>query len=184
VTCAAFETWLDDGMPAGEAPGASAHAASCASCARALAAAQSIEAGLAGAVFTAPAGMTDRVMARVAAHEARRPAARRGVPALDQTLPWWVRAATDPAAIGALALAAVLIWKWDVIAGSGALAFAVLAGAAAGTLPAPSVTPFLPGAGILRIAVAMVLVPAGALLALASYRMSEHWVARWTRIRA
>jgi hypothetical protein len=97
VTCAAFDRWLDEGLPEPAAAGARDHAARCARCAAELAAAEAIETGLMRATFTAPAHLTDAVMARVATLEAARvapaPPSR-----WSDAFPWWVRAAGDPAA--------------------------------------------------------------------------------------
>jgi hypothetical protein len=93
---------------------ARAHAASCPSCARALAAATELEAILGTPVLRAPAGFTDRVLARVraaGADPAQAPGVRamRVVPA--NALAWWVRAAAEPAAAFALGLAALVMWQ-------------------------------------------------------------------------
>src|SRR5262249_31212062 len=83
----------------------------CARCAAELEAQREIEALLATPHVPAPAGFTDRVMERVAGIDAR----VRALPALAPGLPWWVRAAADPAAVLAFALAALVAWKGTML---------------------------------------------------------------------
>jgi hypothetical protein len=110
AACRAFDAWLDQGMPGDTAP---AHVSSCGRCARALEAALALERALAEPMV-APPGFTDAVMARIAS----------GSPALAGTtdMPWWLRAAAQPATALALMLAAV------VMAGRGMIASWALAG--------------------------------------------------------
>jgi len=145
VNCAAFRHWLDDGRP-GPDDGATAHAQRCPACAAALEADRTIERLLSQGPSAAPAGFTGRVMARVVARAA--PARVPVMPA--PALPWWARAARDPAAVLALAVAALLAGRWSALwaasstAGQGAaqwVARAISAGlSAAGvavSLPSP-----------------------------------------------
>lgn len=169
MSCAAFERWLDDGMPEAQADAARSHAAGCTRCAASLAAAEAIEAGLARAAFAAPASFTDSVMARVASLEA---ASVRPAPARQDALPWWVRTASDPAVAGAAALGGLLIWKWDAIARVGVAATAWLERMSAA--PAPAGPAWLSGLGM-QIAVVALLVPASLWLARASFHASEKW---------
>lgn len=180
MTCAAFEHWLDEGLPQSGAAGARAHAADCAGCAALLAAAQAIESGLARAAFTAPARLTDTVMARVAAIEARHAAPVSWPPARD-AFPWWVRAARDPAVVAATLLSGLLVWQWDAIAGAGVAVAAWLARTGTGLTPAaPAWTPSL---GV-QIVAAMLLVPVSLWLARAAFHASERWVERAAGRRA
>lgn len=172
MTCADFERWLDDGMPEDAAAPARAHAAGCVRCAQARAAAEALESGLARAAFAAPAGLTDHVMARIAAIEAHR-AVR--VPLVEDAFPWWVRATWDPAAVAAAALGALLIWQWDALARAGTAAAAWLARAGAGT--ASAAPPWAPGLGM-QLVIAMLLVPVSLWLARAAFHASERWVER------
>ncbi len=169
MNCATFERWLDDGMPEAAAREARAHAAGCARCAAALAAAEAIEAGLARAAFPAPATLTDAVMARIAALEQAPVAVVR--PWRD-AFPWWVRAATDPAAVGAAALCGLMFWQWDAIARAGVVAAVWLE--KLNTAPAPAAPAWASGLGM-QIVLVTLLVPASLWLARASFRASEKW---------
>ena len=123
MDCGHFERWLDDGQPQAAAAGAHAHADSCAHCAAALASARALDAALERYAATAPAGFTARVMERV-------PRARAGRPLAwvePDALPWWVRAAAEPAAALSLALAALVLWKYATLARFAAAAFETLA---------------------------------------------------------
>src|SRR5206468_1223582 len=109
VNCLEFERLLDEGEPERLPAEALDHAHDCASCARSLARARSLERALA-AHFSparadeAPAGFTQRVMARVERGEAR------GVRwlALPDVMPLWTRAAAEPGVALASAVAALL----------------------------------------------------------------------------
>jgi hypothetical protein len=109
MDCGRVARWLDDGLPAADpaAAEARAHAASCPRCAAALAAAEELDAALARAALAAPAGFSARVMERVARAGTARLAAASD---LDE-MSWWVRAAAEPAAALALALAALVLWQ-------------------------------------------------------------------------
>jgi hypothetical protein len=100
-------------LPERLAPEARAHAAACARCAPVLAAAIEIDALLAApSTLTAPAGFTDRLMARIAEVSAVRARAPLVAP---PAFPWWIRAATQPAAALALAMAALVAWRGDAL---------------------------------------------------------------------
>src|SRR5262249_39230135 len=124
VNCLAFERLLDQGHPERLSAEALAHARECATCARSLARARSLEAALVAHLFAgaggeaAPAGFADRVMARVERGEAR------GVRwlTLPDAMPWWTRAAAEPGVALAAAVAALLLWRGDrIVAGTRAL---------------------------------------------------------------
>ncbi len=110
MNCTLFERWLDEGQPAGPEAEARAHARSCDSCARALAAAAALEPLLASEIAPAPDGFTARVMERIG----RPPALVPALPAAG-ALPWWIRAAMDPATVLAALLAALLAWRGNVL---------------------------------------------------------------------
>jgi len=148
MSCRDVERWLDDGMPAAGADAARAHVATCAGCARALAAALALDRALAGAPAPAPAGFTDAVMRRVATTDRARARAAWSPAPPEPALAWWVRAAAEPAAVLAFALAALLVWLGPSLsaAAAGAIVGADRALAAAGTwvanlLPVPSAVP-------------------------------------------
>src|SRR5262249_30450096 len=96
---------------------ASAHASSCTRCAQRLASEEAIDRLLAEPGLAAPAGFVGRLMARLPARPMA-PAALIGA-----ATPWWLRAATDPAAVLALALAGLGAWLggvlWQAAPGSG-----------------------------------------------------------------
>jgi len=121
VNCAAFLRWLDDGRPESEASAARTHARGCDACARQLDAALELDAALT-AGRPASRDFTDRVMARVAEtpQRALAPAVLVALP-LAPVLPWWVRAAMQPATILAAIAAAVLLgWGDDLVQNAGA----------------------------------------------------------------
>jgi hypothetical protein len=109
MNCERFDRWLDEGRPDVDGGACRAHAAACARCAAALKAALEIETLLATDLAPAPATLADRVMARVAL--TRRAEWKLEPPAFD----WWVRAAAEPSVALALAVAALLLWRGDVM---------------------------------------------------------------------
>ena len=111
MNCAEFDRWLDDGMSRARDQAAREHARSCQRCGAVFAAALDLDAELGAYAAPAPAAFTERVMARVAAAPRFAPAAVVQGPALA----WWVRAAADRAAVLAMVLAGVLIWRGDAI---------------------------------------------------------------------
>jgi hypothetical protein len=124
--CAHFERWLDDGLPQTAGVAARAHAASCARCGTALAAARALDAALERYAAMAPAGFTARVMERVARARSARTLAWNEPDAL----PWWVRAAAEPATVLSLGLAALVSWQYPLLARLVATASQALAGPA------------------------------------------------------
>ena len=129
MNCLEFERLLDEGAPDRLPAGALEHARGCASCARSLARARSLERAL-EAHFASdalpPDGFADRVMARVERGEAR------GVRwlTLPSALPWWTRAATEPGVVLALATMALFVWRGDRWQEGARAAWNGLAGAA------------------------------------------------------
>jgi hypothetical protein len=121
VNCLEFERRLDEGVPSRLPAAAIAHAGECARCARSLARARSLEHALEhhfaalGSGEHVPAGFADRVMARVERGEAR------GVRwlTLPDAMPWWVRVAAEPPVVLATGVAALLLWRGDVLLASG-----------------------------------------------------------------
>jgi anti-sigma factor RsiW len=107
MTCERFQAWLDDGMPDATAAAHHAHAAGCAECQADLAAARAIETALERVSATAPAALTEHVMLRVRALES----ARMELLPTTGSLPWWVRAAGEPAAALAFVVAALVLWQ-------------------------------------------------------------------------
>jgi hypothetical protein len=129
MDCEYFERWLDEGP--GETPGAEghAHAASCARCGAALAAARALDAALERSAIAAPADFAERVMERVA----RARQARLLAWIEPEVLPWWVRAAAEPTTALSLALAALVSWQYPVLARFTVAAFQALASPAVAT---------------------------------------------------
>lgn len=118
MTCAAFDRWLDDGMPEEIATPCHAHARGCARCAVALDAARAVESALSEASsgetpaqVRVPTGFSAGVMARVREAESLR--AREVEKAPEER--WWVRLLSDPVSsvslTVALLAAALLIWN-------------------------------------------------------------------------
>jgi hypothetical protein len=119
VNCLAFEALLDGGAPDRLPEAALVHARECASCARSLERARSLEAALERHFASATSererapltGFTDRVMVRVQRGEAR---SVRWL-TLPDALPWWVRAAAEPSVALASVVAALLLWQGGVL---------------------------------------------------------------------
>jgi hypothetical protein len=115
MRCEDLDRWLDEGMPEGGADAALEHAARCPRCAASLEAARAVEAALASAPAAAPAGFAGRVMGRVAGASAAR-VAPLAPWLLPSAMPWWTRAAAEPRVVLAAALAALVVWRADVMA--------------------------------------------------------------------
>lgn len=134
MSCAEYERWLDEGMPdGGLSPAARIHAATCPGCASALAAALEIDQLLAAPASSAPAHLTDSVMARVLAIESMRAEQSRaavvaGAFELGAAQAWWVRAAAQPAAALAFSLAALVLWQRDTLTTHGSALIANASG--------------------------------------------------------
>jgi hypothetical protein len=132
MNCRLFGDWLDAGCPERDAADARRHARECDPCAAALGVALELEAAMIAAP-AAPAGFTDRVMARVAEtpqmSRSAFSAAAPVLPVLAPALPWWVRAAMEPAVLLAAVLAAVLVGWGSELARGANTAVVWLAGA-------------------------------------------------------
>ena len=113
MKCSRFERWLDEGMPEPDAAPARDHAARCGPCGIRLAAAVELDALFDEGVTAAPATFTDRLMARI---EQAPPPERAALPLfLPDPLPWWVRAAGDPATALSFILAGLVVWRLPVL---------------------------------------------------------------------
>jgi hypothetical protein len=177
MECRTLERWLNDGMPEAGAADARTHAATCAACGALVRAAEAVERGLATARFAAPSGFTERVMARVNAAIAE----RHTVPAPTgwrNAMPWWVRAAADPAVVAAMGVCALLLWRWDAIVAAGVLAFRSVAQASLQGWAGPPHGIRAEVWPALALALGLALLPGVAWLAREAYRWSEHVVAR------
>jgi hypothetical protein len=174
--CDRFVADLDalgaDGVPA-------AHAATCPRCARALAAARAIDAQLAGTPSTAPAGFTERVMARVRANAVPVPA-QVAPRVFSDVLPEWVRLAAEPRIAGALVLAALIMAyapRLLVLGRGGLLVVAgwLAGGAANGLAPVTRPLAALAATENLRLALTCGTLTMLMLLAVPLYRWSERF---------
>jgi hypothetical protein len=121
MRCAEFRRWLDEGRDAHGAAPAAAHASTCAACGALERAEAAIERWLAEELEPAPAGFTERLMSRLETPRAVL------APLRKPEIPWWLRAAVDPAAVLALALAGLVSWR-----GSSLWAAGLVAGEASG----------------------------------------------------
>jgi hypothetical protein len=129
MDCERFERWLNEGREVATDAGGYAHAASCARCGAALAAARALDAALASPTVVAPGDFVERVMERVA----RARQARLLAWIEPEVLPWWVRAAAEPVTALSLALAALVLWQYPVLARFAVSAFQALASPAVAT---------------------------------------------------
>jgi hypothetical protein len=123
MDCERFEHGLDEGWEETAGAEGHAHAASCARCGAALAAARALDAALERSAIVAPADFAGRVMERVA----RARMARRLAWIEPEVLPWWVRAAAEPVTALSLALGALVLWQYPLLARFAAAAFQGLA---------------------------------------------------------
>ena len=120
LTCDAFARWLDDGEAPSGAAAAQAHAATCRYCAAALADLHAFEAWVSAPV-SAPSDLTADVMLRVASAERAR-AAVADAP-IGDSMPWWVRVASQPSVVLAAALAALIVgFAPAIVSGASSLA--------------------------------------------------------------
>lgn len=114
MRCPDLLRWLDDGSPTRDAADAFAHAGSCSACAHALRAARAVDALLAASPPAPPRGFVDRTLgAARAAGRVRLPQALAIAPT--DSLPWWVRAAAEPAVALSLILCALFLWRGDLL---------------------------------------------------------------------
>lgn len=122
MNCLDFDRLLDVAELAALPKSASAHARSCARCAQALRAAQSLESALAR-VLTSPSPQalgvsapalpvefTSRVLAQVRARDARALVLAEPGP-----FPWWMDAAAHPASLLACSVLALVLWKGSAL---------------------------------------------------------------------
>jgi hypothetical protein len=189
VNCLEFEKLLDEGDPERLPAAARSHARECARCDRSWARARSLEQALERHFSrslapgeSVPDAFVDRVMARVERGEAR------GVRwlLLPDALPWWVRVAAEPSAALAAGVAALLLWRGDVLLSSSrnwsagtALALRFADWASATGLDAwgrALVDAFVPGPGAHWTVVTAMAIGVAPVLALAGYglwRMGE-----------
>jgi hypothetical protein len=128
----------------------------------------------------APAGFVDRVMARVAVTRQERgrvPLAE--VLPLFPTIPWWARAAFDPAAVLATLLVAMLLWRGDALLALVASGAAYLVAWQAQVSPAvvPAANAATAASVWLQPMVLTCLTLAAVPLALMSSRLLYHWSA-------
>jgi hypothetical protein len=167
MRCEDFESWLDEGMPErARAEGAPDHATRCARCAASLAAAREIETMIATPAIAAPAGFAGRVMSRVAAARVARLAPL--APWLEtDPMPWWVRAAAEPPVVLAAAVAALVVWRADLLLGLALSAASWLTGALRDA-PGRAADSIARASGPAAVAVADPAVQLGLMLALAS----------------
>lgn len=173
MNCERFSRWLEAGRPAADALAEADHAAGCTGCREALAAERAIEA-LLSAAPVAPEGFTDRVMRAVDAASAAR--AHAPAPAWNDALPWWARAAIQPSALGAAALAALLAWRPDAIEQGGRLGVASLT--AAGQIAASWLSEALGPAAAAQPMVQTGLLASAALVFAVAALPLYHWTER------
>jgi hypothetical protein len=112
--CDRFERWLDAGASAGGEAEARSHARECRRCHDAWDAMLALDGLLAESAAPAPPGFTDVVMRRV---DASPRVSWAWLPALEDPLPWWVRAVMQPSTVLAAFASALLVWKWSEILG-------------------------------------------------------------------
>jgi hypothetical protein len=175
MTCDAFARWLDDGEAPSGAEAARAHAATCRYCAEALADLRAFEAWVT-APISAPSDLTDHVMRRVASAESVR-ASITDAPVGD-SMPWWVRVASQPSVVLAAALTALIVGFAPAIMSSASSLAVRLADAwrhvetpalASGRLALdPFADPWV------QLGLAWGVLPAIALASLALHRWAEH----------
>jgi hypothetical protein len=174
MNCETFTRWLDEDMPVSDAAAAEAHARDCSECAAALEAARAVARLLAepAPVVAAPTGFDARVMARVAEFEAG--AAREIV--LPSSLPWWARAAAEPAVVLAFVVAGLtLLYGRALVAAGSRLVVALAASfAPAGAAPVRGAPAIADPA--VAVAIAMAALPFAAWAAWKLYAWSERTV--------
>ena len=106
MTCDAFARWLDDGEAPSGAAAAHAHGATCARCAEALADLHAFEAWVSAPVSAPVRSDRPRDASRRLGGGAR--AAVADAP-IGDSMPWWVRVASQPSVVLAAALAALIV---------------------------------------------------------------------------
>jgi hypothetical protein len=119
----------------------------------------------------APAGFADHVMRQIAATRAVQLA-----PVPRPLLPWWIQAAAQPAAALALVLAALLLWRGNVLLGAGRAVLGWLSAAltpAAATMGGWASLPASFANPAVQIGLSFALLPLVAVASLQLYRWSE-----------
>jgi hypothetical protein len=191
MNCDRFELLLDAHGPDDLPADALAHAAMCARCERALAAARSIDTLLvAPTSVAAPSGFTDRVLARIRT-TARAPQASPVMIPIAKPfdpLPEWIRFVAEPATAGALVVAALIVWQAPRLLSLGrALASSLAARVASASTIDPGLWPEAMRAAFASDAVRLALVVAGCsltpLVAFSLYRWTERLAAGGMRRR-
>lgn len=109
MDCAAFERWLDEGMPSESAADARRHSEECPICERSHRAALAVESAFLDDPVSVPVGFSDRVMDRIEAEGGLRP--HLPVDLEGPPLPLWIRCLTQPSVVLAGLLAAcIVVW--------------------------------------------------------------------------
>jgi hypothetical protein len=191
MNCDRFEHQLDANGPDDLPADALAHVAQCARCQRARVAARSIDALLvAPSSVAAPAGFTDRVLARIRTTSPAPLGSAVMTPIAKpfDPLPEWIRFVAEPATAGALVVAALIVWQQPRLLSFGrALASALAARAAGGSAIDPGLWPEAMRAAFASDAVRLALVVAGCsltpLVAFSLYRWTERLAAGGMRRR-
>jgi len=187
MNCDSFELLLDEHGPDDLPADAVAHAAACAHCARALAAARSIESLLiAPTTVPAPGGFTDRVLARIRVAPAMAPAAASArLPVVFDPLPQWIRCISEPATAGALVIASLVVWQAPrLLSLARVLASAVAARVAGDSVAVnPSLWPSAMSNDAVRLALIVTGSSLAPLVAFLLYRWSERLAAGGMRRR-
>jgi hypothetical protein len=190
MNCGRFEQLLDANGPGDLPADALAHANECPRCARALAAARLIDAALvSSSAARAPAGFTDRVLARIRMPEV--PVPMRAIPRFAvpfDPLPAWIRFVAEPASAGALVVAAMVVWQAPRLLELGRAIASTLAARAAGdAVTAPglwlSMTQVATADDAVRLALVVTGCSLAPLVAFSLYRWSERLAAGGTRRR-
>lgn len=190
MNCERFEQLLDANGPDDLTADALAHADACTWCARALAAARSIEAAFViSSAAKAPPGFTDRVLARI--RLSADPAPVRALPRFGapfDPLPAWIRFVAEPTTAGALVVAALVVWQAPRLLEFGRAIASTLAARAAGdaaTVPSLwlSMTQVATANDSVRLALVVTGCSLAPLVAFSLYRWSERLTMGGTRRR-
>ena len=190
MNCERFERLLDANGPGDLPADAFAHSNACARCSRALAAARSIDVAFVdSSAVRAPAGFTERVLARVRMQAA--PIPMRAIPRVAapfDPLPAWIRFIAEPTSAGALVVAAMVVWQAPRLLELGRAIASTLAARAAGdAVTVPGLWLSMTQVATTNDAVRLALVVTGCslapLVAFSLYRWSERLTTGGTRRR-